>query len=115
MTYFKEILTPEELKALYRRLALMYHPDKGGSVDKMQRINKEYSYLSREFYKIPRCLNEVKVGNLIFVNNTKCIVTEVNEKYFKAKSIESLREAYFSKSSGFAMLNYKFKASISKN
>ena len=115
MTYFKEILTQDELKALYRRLALLYHPDKGGNHDKMQMINREYNYLLKEFYRIPDSLKNVKVGNLVFVNNSRCVVTRVETDRFKAKSIVTKREAYFSKETGFAMLNYNFRASINNN
>lgn len=35
----------EDLKALYRKLALENHPDRGGDTRKMQEINDEYSFL----------------------------------------------------------------------
>ena len=46
MTYF--VPTPktlEELKALYRKLAMIHHPDKGGNVETMKAINNEYDKL----------------------------------------------------------------------
>ena len=43
--YFTNVHTLAELKAEYRRLALMYHPDRGGSVDIMQQINAEHDRL----------------------------------------------------------------------
>ncbi len=35
----------DELKKQYRKLSLIYHPDKGGSVEQMQALNKEYDEL----------------------------------------------------------------------
>jgi len=40
--------TIEELKALYRKLALKYHPDLGGNTADMQAINNEYDCLFDE-------------------------------------------------------------------
>lgn len=41
-TYFKKCTTLEELKAEYKRLALMHHPDRGGDLETMKAINAEY-------------------------------------------------------------------------
>ena len=37
--------TLEELKAMYKRLAMQHHPDLGGSTEAMQAINTEYESL----------------------------------------------------------------------
>lgn len=42
MKYFADCKTLDELKAEYRRLAKMNHPDHGGDTATMQRINAEY-------------------------------------------------------------------------
>ncbi|NJK86340.1 MAG: hypothetical protein HC906_10585 [Bacteroidales bacterium] len=81
----------------------------------MQDINNEYHEISKHIGKIPESLERVRVGNVIFVNNSKCVVTKVEKNTFKAKSLITNREAYFSKNSGFAMLNYKFRATIFEN
>ncbi len=112
MVYFKDISSMEELKSVYRQLALLYHPDKGGKNDTMKCINREYSEILKTINKIPRSLNSVKVGNTVFVNKSRCIVTEVEKNRFKAMSLETKRETYFSKSSGYAMLNFKFRATV---
>ena len=40
--FFDNCKTLEELKAEYRRLANMFHPDHGGDVEKMKQINTEH-------------------------------------------------------------------------
>lgn len=37
--------TAEALKKMYKKLAVQYHPDLGGSTEIMQEINAEYDYL----------------------------------------------------------------------
>lgn len=41
-TYFTTFTTVESIKAEYRRLAMIHHPDRGGSTAVMQQINAEY-------------------------------------------------------------------------
>ena len=42
MSYFAECRTLNELKAAYKRLAMLHHPDRGGDLRTMQAINAEY-------------------------------------------------------------------------
>ncbi len=112
MQYFNETLSLGELRSAYRRLAMLYHPDVGGNIKEMQKINAEYKVLSEGFRNPPRTLQEVRIGNTVYVNQSKCVVTAVEKNIFKARSLETKREAFFSKATGFAMLNYKLKASL---
>jgi hypothetical protein len=61
MKWFKDIRTLDELRTMYRKLALLHHPDKGGSTSDMQEINNEYDILSR------RLIN----GNVTFSEGRK--------------------------------------------
>jgi curved DNA-binding protein CbpA len=46
--YFKKIETLEELKKRYKQLALKNHPDVGGDVETMKKINAEYDKVFSE-------------------------------------------------------------------
>ena len=41
--YFNDCSTLDEVKRRYKTLALLHHPDRGGSTATMQEINSEYS------------------------------------------------------------------------
>lgn len=112
MNYFKGVWTEEGLKSQYRKLVKKHHPDKGGSVEIMKLINYEYARLCKVFQYKPKSLNDVRVGCSIIVNKSKCIVTAVEENCFKAKSLSTFREAYFSKETGYALLNFKYRACL---
>ncbi|CAG8823703.1 35714_t:CDS:2, partial [Racocetra persica] len=43
--------TPKEITSAYRKLALVHHPDKGGSNEKFQEINEAYENLMKEVSK----------------------------------------------------------------
>ena len=48
---FENIKNLEELKTEYRRLAMIYHPDQGGSEEEMKRVNSEYDRLFPVFQR----------------------------------------------------------------
>ena len=62
MNYFKNIKTLEEAKKLYRELAKLNHPDKGGSIEAMQKINFEYDLICSQILKGEN-LNETDFNN----------------------------------------------------
>lgn len=45
MKYFENITSLDELKKVYRRLAMQHHPDRGGSTEIMKEINREHDAL----------------------------------------------------------------------
>ena len=48
MKFFENIKTLDELRKEYRRLAFLYHPDKGGDTVMMQMLNDQYDRLSKK-------------------------------------------------------------------
>lgn len=51
MIYFKNCLTLDEVKAMYKKLAKEYHPDLGGDTVTMQQINAEYAFACAKILK----------------------------------------------------------------
>lgn len=47
--FFVDVTSIEELKATYKKLAMKYHPDLGGSTEDMQALNAEYEKMLRKF------------------------------------------------------------------
>lgn len=50
------IASMDKIKAAYRRLALVHHPDRGGSLNKMVEINAAYEYLVKNKESYDRTL-----------------------------------------------------------
>lgn len=50
MKFIKDVTTLEELKRVYKKLALKYHPDMGGTDKEMAQINNEYEALFDKLY-----------------------------------------------------------------
>ena len=51
LKFFENVTTLTELRKEYRRLAFIYHPDKGGDTVLMQILNDSYERLSIKFIK----------------------------------------------------------------
>ena len=51
LKFFENVTTLTELRKEYRRLAFIYHPDKGGDTVLMQILNDSYERLSEKFIK----------------------------------------------------------------
>ncbi|HMR84767.1 MAG TPA: hypothetical protein PKE30_16595 [Niabella sp.] len=51
MKYFNECSTIDEVKKLYKKLALENHPDRGGDTAAMQAINSEYAFVCAKLAK----------------------------------------------------------------
>jgi len=117
-----------ELKSLYRKLASIHHPDKGGNSSVMQRINDQYQIMKKRI-KQAACeynssgrerqastddFSDIKVGARIYVNGTMCEVIQVDCNTFHAVAISHNRQAVFCKHTGYGKYNHKIKASFSQ-
>jgi len=60
MAYFNEVRTAEQLKSEYKRLVLMYHPDRGGTEEDFKQIQVEYERLLRRVGNV----HEDQEGNI---------------------------------------------------
>lgn len=64
-----------DIKAIYRRLATVNHPDKGGNTETMQLINKAYGEFSEYFISVNileiNSANESKGINFSFIQELK--------------------------------------------
>ncbi len=94
MKYFQNITTEEEAKQHYRLLAKELHPDRGGSVDEFQKMDREYKalLLRLQIGHVPTPNNQEKPKNDFFrvvkAVTDVLIEREIPQNYFKRK-IES--------------------------
>ncbi len=112
MNLLSEVRSLDELKKNYKKLALVYHPDAGGTTELMQQLNEEYQQRKTRLFGDACLLSELKEKSIVFVNGTECIVTHVSEHAFIAKAKRNGRTAVFDKKTGFAIGNKKFKAIV---
>lgn len=49
MKWFSKVTSIDDLRAEYKRLLMKHHPDNGGEVSDMQKINAEYDALFSRF------------------------------------------------------------------
>lgn len=111
--------TLPELKQLYRRLAAVHHPDKGGCGQKMQILNKQYRIM-RQRLQTPANdddisrddFSKIEVGTRLFVNKTPVEVLWVDDNSFRVVAEGRCRQAQFDKNSGLGRFNPKLKASF---
>ncbi|MCD4774040.1 MAG: hypothetical protein K8R41_11730 [Bacteroidales bacterium] len=112
MDFFEGITTEAQLKLNYRRLALMHHPDKGGNIEIMKLINKEYNQIKKLFLLKKNPLFSLEIGDTVFVNGTECVVTVVSDSNFIARAKGRTRKALFDKNTGLGVYNQKYKAYV---
>ena len=110
--------TLKELKHNYRRLASRHHPDKGGSLTSMQKINNQYQRLLRQFtvsandaFDLPKKgFYHLQPGSQLFVNSTACEVLEVDRSSFLVAAKTKNKIARFDINTGVCMTNPKWQA-----
>jgi len=108
-----------QVKLNYKRLALLYHPDRGGSGELMRELNVEYDYLkhiikAKNLTKksVKSEFSKLKVGDTVFVNGTECVVVDVFNHSFIAQAKGRVKLAIFDKETGYAINNNRYKASL---
>ena len=91
MNYFNDVTTIEELKKLFKKLAVKNHPDMGGSVEVMQEINKQYKEMLE---KLAISFNAKNEGSIRFYDWKNDRFSEVIEKiiHFTGMTIEVIGE-----------------------
>lgn len=75
MQYFTECKTIEEVKRLYKKLAMDNHPDRGGNTETMQIINTEYAFACAKIAK-GTGLNEEDINTEIKLSEEYRLVIE---------------------------------------
>ncbi len=111
-----------QVKLNYKRLALLYHPDRGGSEELMRELNVEYDYLKHVIKaknltrkKVKNRFSLLKVGDTVYVNGTECVVVDVFTHSFIAQAKGRVKLAIFDKETGYAINNHKYKASLTNS
>jgi len=113
MRYFPDNIENEiQARLNYKRLAVLYHPDRGGNEEIMREINQEYDLIKKKLKKQKLGLQAVQVGDRVWVNGTECEVTAVFKDTFVAKAKGRHRLAVFEKKSGYSLYDKKFKAEV---
>lgn len=114
MDYFNKDLTFSEARLIYRRLAMLHHPDMGGNREVMTRINIEFDKIKKQLTGKESTFDKIKKGDNIIINRSVSLVIAVTKSTFTAKSEVTQRYAVFSKKTGICINNPKFKAIMPK-
>lgn len=113
MRYFPDKIENEvQARLNYKRLAVLYHPDRGGNEQIMREINQEYELIKKKLKKKKFGLSLVEVGDMVQVNGTICEVTAVFKETFVARALGRHRFSVFDKKTGKSLYDKKFMARI---
>lgn len=122
----------QELKGIYRRLAAIHHPDRGGCERTMQRLNELYQVMQtrlRMAANDPRRnqtksqaamavtvtdFSQVQVGERLYVNSTLCEVVGVMTDSFRVRALGRTRQSVFDKKTGIGLYNRRLRASYQR-
>ena len=77
MKYFTECSTLEDVKATYKKLAMQHHPDKGGSTETMQAINKEYAFATAKILKGSNFTAEETENEIKFSEEYRAVIEKI--------------------------------------
>jgi DnaJ-class molecular chaperone len=111
------VYSEAQAKLNYKRLALLYHPDRGGSEELMSELNEEYRLLQEELKTVKHTnavsvgvkkgFYDVKIGDTVYVNGTECKVIGVFAHSFLAQAKGRMRTAVFDKKTGESIYTRK--------
>ncbi len=77
MKFFSDCSTLEEVKAAYRKLAVLHHPDRGGDTATMQELNKEYAFISARIIKGENLSPEDSEKEMQFSEEYRAIIEKI--------------------------------------
>lgn len=115
MNYFNNVQSIREATLIYRRLALLNHPDMGGSEDVMRNINMEYNLLKERLRNLDKDFDDIEVFDKIVVNGSPSTIISISNNTFIVKSDLTGRKAVFCRKTGRCLSNPKFTASRIKS
>lgn len=114
MDYFNGISSSTELKLIYRRLAMLNHPDLGGNPEVMKKINTEFSIAQKEISS-DNSFAKLKPNDKVMINDSVGRVVYSGNETLIIKSESTNRRAAFSKKSGVCINNPQFKITLTKS
>lgn len=77
MRFFNECETLDQVKTLYRKLAMQYHPDLGGDKETMQAINTEYAYATAQLLKGAKLSEQDTEQELRFSEDYRIVIEKI--------------------------------------
>lgn len=132
LKFFNDCQTLEECKKLYRKLAMQFHPDRGGTVEQMKELNLAYEQ-AVAFFKVHgatekerhyaacevpqdfiELINQLLSLNGITVEICGCFVWVSGATYENRKSLKALGLFYASKKKMWYYKPRDYKASHHK-
>ena len=83
---FAKATTAEEVKAIYKKLAMKYHPDRGGDVEIMKAVNSLYD----EYFERLKHVHKTKDGKRYekATNETSSMFKDIIDKLLRMNGVE---------------------------
>gem|GEM_PF-845132 len=103
MRYFSGISDINSLTLIYRRLAMLNHPDMGGNPEVMKNINIEYEQLKAQLKGEKKEKNALFINQEVYVNKSPAKIIHIGEFIIIVQSLLTNRKAIFNKKSGICL------------
>lgn len=114
MRYFSGISDINSLTLIYRRLAMLNHPDMGGNPEVMKNINIEYQELKSILTGKKKDNSGLQINQQVFVNKSPARIIHIGEFIIIVQSELTKRKAIFNKKSGICLSNPELKLNTKK-